>query len=109
MDDAISRQAAINAVLRAEALVRAYGYRYAADALRELPAAQPDLTYIIFETLAECGIYGEEATIKLIGTLKRRGRGASGQMTTLVHSADFSRGTREIYIRCHIARTAEQI
>lgn len=39
-----------------------------------LPSAQPDLTYIIFETLAECGIYGEEATIKLIGTLKRLGR-----------------------------------
>ena len=35
---------------------------------------QPDLTYIIFETLAECGIYGEEATIKLIGILKRLGR-----------------------------------
>lgn len=35
---------------------------------------KPDLTHIIFETLAECGIYGEEATIKLIGTLKRLGR-----------------------------------
>lgn len=33
-----------------------------------------DLTRIVFETLAECGIYGEEATIKFIGTLKRLGR-----------------------------------
>ena len=32
------------------------------------------LKYIIFETLAECGIYGEEATIKFIGVLKRIGR-----------------------------------
>ena len=35
-----------------------------------IPAEQK-LIHIIFETLAECGIYGEEATIKLIGTLKR--------------------------------------
>ena len=41
-DDCISRKAAIDAVLRAEALVRAYGYRYAADAVRELPAVQPE-------------------------------------------------------------------
>jgi hypothetical protein len=41
MKDLIDRQAAIDAVLRAEALVRAYGYRYAADAVRELPAVQP--------------------------------------------------------------------
>lgn len=39
--DCISRQSAIDAVLRAEALVRAYGYRYAADAVRELSAVQP--------------------------------------------------------------------
>ncbi len=43
-------------------------------AIKHLPSVQPDLTHIIFETLAECGIYGEEATIKLIGTLKRLGR-----------------------------------
>ena len=43
MDDLISKQAAIDAVLRAEALVRAYGYRYAADAVRELPSAQPEI------------------------------------------------------------------
>jgi hypothetical protein len=40
-EDTVSRQQAIDAVLRAEALVRAYGYRYAADAVRELPAVQP--------------------------------------------------------------------
>ena len=39
-----------------------------------LPSVQIDLTHIIFETLAECGIYGEEATVKFIGTLKRLGR-----------------------------------
>lgn len=35
---------------------------------------QPEISYIISETLHECGIYGEEATIKLIGTLERIGR-----------------------------------
>ncbi len=35
---------------------------------------QPDITHIVLETLHECGIYGEEATVKLIGTLKRLGR-----------------------------------
>ena len=39
-----------------------------------LPSTQPDIKHIIFETLSECGIYGEEATIKFIGTLKRLGR-----------------------------------
>lgn len=48
-EDAVSRQAAIDAVLRAEALVRAYGYRYAADAVRELPSVQPQITHC-----AEC-------------------------------------------------------
>lgn len=43
-------------------------------AVENAPTIKPDLTHIIFETLAECGIYGEEATIKLIGTLKRLGR-----------------------------------
>lgn len=37
----------------------------------KLPPAEPNITHIIMETLAECGIYGEEATVKLIGTLKR--------------------------------------
>ena len=39
------------------------------DAMPE--AEKKDVVHIIFETLSECGIYGEEATIKLIGTLKR--------------------------------------
>ncbi len=42
--------------------------------LKNVPSIRLDVTYIIFETLSECGIYGEEATIKLIGTLKRLGR-----------------------------------
>lgn len=33
-----------------------------------------ELIHVIFETLSECGIYGEEATAKLIGVLKRLGR-----------------------------------
>lgn len=43
----------------------------AADAVTTV---QPDIAYIVLETLHECGIYGEEATIKLIGTLKKLGR-----------------------------------
>ena len=38
---------------------------------QDIPYSEQELIHIIFETLAECGIYGEEATIKLIGTLKR--------------------------------------
>ena len=44
------------------------------DNIKQLPSIQPDITHIISETLHECGIYGEEATVKLIGTLKRLGR-----------------------------------
>ena len=80
MDDLISRRAAIG-VLH-EALDRVdqiadvpFGvYQNYRDKMNELPPAQPNIMYIIMETLAECGIYGEEATIKLIGTLKRIGR-----------------------------------
>ena len=39
-----------------------------------LPPIQFDISYIISETLHECGIYGEEATVKPIGTPKRLGR-----------------------------------
>lgn len=42
-----------------------------ADRINLLLPSQPEISYIILETLHECGIYGEEATIKLIGTLKR--------------------------------------
>ena len=51
MDDLISRQAAIDAVLRAEALVRAYGYRYAVDALRELPSVDAIDRQTLIETI----------------------------------------------------------
>ena len=44
------------------------------ETIKQLPPAQSEISYIISETLHECGIYGEEATIKLIGTLKRIGR-----------------------------------
>ena len=42
MDDLISRQAAIEALKRAEALTRAFGYHVVIDTIRELPSAQPD-------------------------------------------------------------------
>lgn len=82
MDDLISRQAAIDAIRKGypDAINSDYkdGLRIGTDRaiyhVEQLPSAQPDITHIIFETLAECGIYGEEATIKLIGTLKRLGR-----------------------------------
>ena len=49
--DLIDRQVAIDAVLRAEALVRAYGYRYAADALRELPSVDAIDRQTLIETI----------------------------------------------------------
>ena len=49
--DLIDKQAAIDAVLRAEALVRAYGYRYAADALRELPSVDAIDRQTLIETI----------------------------------------------------------
>lgn len=42
MDDMISRQAAIDALKRDEALVRAFGYQHAIDAVQELPSTQPE-------------------------------------------------------------------
>lgn len=42
MDDLISRQTAIDALRRAEALTRAFGYHYVIDTVRELPSAQPE-------------------------------------------------------------------
>lgn len=47
------------------------------DAINRVPSAQPEpdmTTHIISETLHECGIYGEEATITMISVLKRLGR-----------------------------------
>ena len=42
MDDLISRQAAIEALKRAEALTRAFGYHNVIETIRELPAAEPE-------------------------------------------------------------------
>ena len=41
MDDLISRQAAIDALKRAEALTRAFGYHNVIETIRDLPSAQP--------------------------------------------------------------------
>ena len=43
-DDFISRQAAIEALKRAEALTRAFGYHVVIDTIRELPSAQAKQT-----------------------------------------------------------------
>ena len=45
MDDMISRRAAIDALKRDEALVRAFGYQHAIDAVQALPSAQPEQRY----------------------------------------------------------------
>ena len=42
MNDLISRQAAIDALKRAEALTRAFGYHNVIDTIRELPSTQPE-------------------------------------------------------------------
>ena len=42
-DDLISRQTAIDALKRDEALVRAFGYQHAIDAVQALPSAQPEI------------------------------------------------------------------
>ena len=42
MSDLISRQAAIDALKRAEALTRAFGYHFVIDTIRELPSSQPE-------------------------------------------------------------------
>ena len=39
--DLISRQAAIDALRRAEALTRAFGYHNVIETIRELPSVQP--------------------------------------------------------------------
>ena len=69
--DTISRRAAIDAAIKG-------ADSYSADSIKKeinnVPPAEPYITHIIMETLAEFGIYGEEATIALIRTLKRIGR-----------------------------------
>lgn len=79
MDRLVSLQAAIDAADRADYTGLAVeDVKKVTDEvvkeLKKLPSAHIDLTHIVFETLAECGIYGEEATVKFIGTLKRLGR-----------------------------------
>ena len=44
--DLISRQAAIDALKRAEALTHAFGYHNVIETIRELPSAQPDSSFI---------------------------------------------------------------
>ncbi len=42
MDDLISRQAAIEALKRAEALTKAFGYHNVIETIRDLPSVQPE-------------------------------------------------------------------
>lgn len=42
MDDLISRQAAIDALKRAEALTKAFGYHNVIETIRDLPSVQPE-------------------------------------------------------------------
>lgn len=79
VEDLITKQQAIDALRTCydtETITMDNGDEYinygdAVGEIEQLPPIQPDISYIISETLHECGIYGEEATIKLIGTLKR--------------------------------------
>ena len=75
VDDLISRQAVRNEIESFARKHNAYPIAVydAIGCVLRVPSAEPIITHIIMETLAECGIYGEEATIKLIGTLKRIG------------------------------------
>ena len=52
MDDLISRQAAIEALKRAEALTRAFGYHTVIETIRDLPSVQPEpLSYAYMEAV----------------------------------------------------------
>ena len=80
MNDLISRQDAIDAANRSDYDgLTVEDVRKVTDVvveeLKKCPSIELDVTHIIFETLSECGIYGEEATIKVVGILKRLGRG----------------------------------
>ena len=53
-DDLISRQSAIEALKRAEALTRAFGYHNVIETIREVPSAQPEWnTHTVACLLAE--------------------------------------------------------
>ena len=63
-EDCISRQAAIDALKRAEALTRAFGYHVVIDTIRELPSAEtePNTGYWVSQRggdyrCSECGRY----------------------------------------------------
>ena len=79
MEDLISKQQAIDALRTCydtETITMDNGDEYinygdAVGEIEQLPPLQPEISYIISETLHECGIYGAEATVKMIGTLKR--------------------------------------
>ena len=59
MNDLISRQAAIEALKRAEALTRAFGYHFVIDTIRELPSAQPD-ERMLHESCTACPLYDKD-------------------------------------------------
>ena len=57
-DDTISRQAAIDALKRAEVLTKAFGYHNVIDTIRELPSAEPEQRWIpCEERLPENRVY----------------------------------------------------
>lgn len=56
MADLIDRQAAIEALKRAEAITRAFGYHNVIDTIRELPTAKPDMD----EWCDDCKEYDHE-------------------------------------------------
>lgn len=66
MSDLIERQAAIEALRRAEALTKAFGYHNVIDTVRELPSAQPEPHYCRECKWSRCHInidkYGETET-----------------------------------------------
>ena len=64
MDDLISRQAAIDALKRAEALTRAFGYHNVIETIRELPTAEKKGKWINHRNdeghnIADCDQCGE--------------------------------------------------
>ena len=73
MTDVISRQQAIDVIENYPHgnVWNVESMNEMVDRINGLLPSQPEISYIISETLHECGIYGEEATVKLIGTLKR--------------------------------------
>lgn len=71
MDDTISRQAAIDALKRAEALTRAFGYHNVIDTIRELPTAEKKGKWVLTdypdEQTYKCSVCNEIWTF-IVGT-----------------------------------------